>query len=80
MAGRSTWVEHQAEDRRRQQRTAQLIQTAAQRGTPLATLVTQARRATQRSVKFVRWLRQSLRDQLAEAAAGPQLKLLYAKL
>ena len=48
-------VENQAEDRRRQQRTAQLIATAAKLGTPRATLVTQARRATQRSGKFVRW-------------------------
>lgn len=73
-------VENEAEDRRRKQRTAQMIATAAKQGTPLSTLVTQARRATQRSVKFVRWLRQSLRDQLTEAAAVLQLKLLYAKL
>lgn len=73
-------VENQAEGRRRQQRTAQMIKTAAKQGTPLSTLVTQARRATQRSVKFVRWLRQSLRDQLTEAVAVLQLKLLYAKL
>lgn len=73
-------VENQAEDQRRNQRTAQMIQTAAQQATPISTLVIQARRATQRSVKFVRWLRQSLRDQLTEAAAVLHLKLLYAKL
>lgn len=73
-------VENQAEDRRRQQRTTRMIETSVQQRTALSTLVTQARRATQRSVKFVRWLRQSLRDQLAEVTAVLQLKLLYAKL
>ena len=33
---------------------------------PLSSLVLQARRATQRSVKFIRWIRQSLRDQVTE--------------
>ena len=73
-------VENHAEDQRRAQRTAQAVQTAARQKTPLSSLVGRARRATQRSVKFVRWLRQSLRDQLAEAAAVLQLKLLYATL
>ena len=73
-------VANQAEDQRRNQRTKQMIKTAAQQGTPISTLVIQTRRATQRSVKFVRWLRQSLRDQLTEATAVLQLKLLYAKL
>jgi Transposase DDE domain len=73
-------VENEAENRRRQQRTAQVIEMAAKQGTRLSTLVTQARRATQRSVKFVRWLRHSLRNQLTEATAVLQLKLLYAKL
>jgi Transposase DDE domain len=73
-------VENQAEDRRRNRRAAQLIQTTARQGTPVSTLGIQARRATQRSVKFIRWLRQSLRDQLTEATAVLQLKLLYAKL
>jgi len=73
-------VENQAEDQRRNQRTAQMIKTAAKQGTPISTLVIETRRATQRSVKFIRWLRQSLRDQLTEATAVLQLKLLYAKL
>ncbi len=53
---------------------------AARKRTRLPSLVVAARRATQRSVKFIRWLRQSLRDQLTEAAAVLRLKLLYAKL
>lgn len=35
---------------------------------------------TQRSVKFVRWLRQSIRDRVAEATAVPRLKASYASL
>jgi hypothetical protein len=44
----------------------------------LSTLVLQARRATQRSVKFIRWLRQSLRDHAAESTAILRLKAFYA--
>ena len=45
-----------------------------------STLRTGLRRATQRSVKFVRWLRQALRENLTEAAAVPRLTQLYASL
>ena len=41
-------------------------------------LVLRARRATQRSVKFVRWVRQSIRDHAAEAVAVLRLKALFA--
>lgn len=73
-------VENHAEDQRRSERTAHACAVAARQGTPLSSLVVQARRATQHSVKFVRWLRQSLRDQLTETTAVLQLTLLYAKL
>ena len=73
-------LQNQAEDQRRARRTAQAVQSAAQHQTPLSSLVAGARRTTQRSVKFVRWLRHSLRDQLAEAAAVLHLRLLYASL
>ena len=43
-------------------------------GQPRSTLLLGARQATQRSVKFVRWLRQSLRDHTAEAIAVLRLK------
>jgi hypothetical protein len=39
-----------------------------------------ARRATQHNVKFLRWLRAAIRDQLAEAPALLRLKALYATL
>ena len=73
-------VENQAEDRRRSQRTTQAVEAAARNRTQLSSLLWPARRATQRSVKFIRWLRHSLRDHLAEATAVLRLKLLYAQL
>lgn len=47
---------------------------------PLTTLRQELRRATQRSVKFLRWLRQALQENLAEEAAVPRLAQLYATL
>jgi hypothetical protein len=73
-------VTNVAEDKRRAQRTATLARHCAAAGQPLSALVLQARWATQRSVKFVRWVRQSLRDQAAEALAVPRLMALYATL
>ena len=73
-------VENHSEDKRRQQRMEQCVATSAKVGKPISTLILQARRATQRSVKFIRWIRQSIRDQVAEATAVPRLKLLYANL
>ena len=73
-------VTNAAEDQRRAQRTETMARQCAAAGQRLSALVVQARRATQRSVKFVRWLRQSLRDQAAEARAVPRLMALYATL
>ena len=73
-------VENQAEDERRTKRTTQTVAASARKRTRLPSLVVAARRATQRSVKFIRWLRQSLRNRLAEATAVLRLKLLYATL
>lgn len=73
-------VTNQAEDQRRAQRTETAARKCLQTGQPLSTLVLSARRTTQRSVKFIRWLRQSLRDQAAEAAAVLRLAALYATL
>jgi hypothetical protein len=69
-----------AEDQRRRKRMNVCAQASRRAGHPLSSLVLQARRATQRSVKFVRWLRQSIRHRLAEATAVLQLKVLYASL
>ena len=69
-------VTNQAEEQRRDRRTTEVSAPAARQGTPRSTLVVQARRATQCSVKFIRWLRHSLRAQLTEATAVLHLKLL----
>ena len=55
-------------------------QAARQAGTPLTTLRHGLRRAMQRSVKLLRWLRQALRENLAEEAAVSRLTQLYATL
>lgn len=67
-----------AEDRRRDQRIKTAKQFSAKSGWPLSSLFVQARRATQRSVKFIRWLRHALREKLTETAAVLRLKQLYA--
>jgi len=71
-------VTNQAEDKRRAKRTKGAAKKCAAAGQPLSALVARARRATQRSVKFVRWIRQSIRDQAAEAVAVLRLEALYA--
>ncbi len=73
-------VTNQAEDKRRANRTKTDGKRCAAAGQPLSKLVLAAQRATQRSVKFVRWVRQSIRDQAAEAAAVLRLGALYATL
>jgi hypothetical protein len=73
-------LENTAEDQRRQQRTQAARRSAARMGRSLPDLIIQARRATQRSVKFIRWLRHALREKLTEAAAVFRLKQLYASL
>ena len=73
-------VSNEAEDERRQERVKQLEKSARQAGREISSLRLSARRATQRSVKFVRWLRQALRENLAEGDAVPRLTSLYATL
>ena len=73
-------VQNHAEDQRRRERRKEHQQIARSNGQLLSTLVTRALSATQRSVKFVRWLRDALRYQLAEATAVLRLKQLYAAL
>ncbi len=73
-------VTNQAEDNRRAERMKEAAEKCAEAGQPLSTLVANVRRATQCSLKFVRWVRQSIRDNVTEATAVPRLKLLYATL
>lgn len=69
-----------AEDQRRRERIESVRAAGAGTGLPIASLLLQLRRATQRSVKFIRWLRHALRDRLTEAVAVARLKALYAML
>lgn len=71
-------IQNRPEDRRRIQRTTQAQEQALQAGRPLTTLVRASRRATQCCVKFIRWLRSALRDQLTEDVAVDRLQTLYA--
>jgi hypothetical protein len=73
-------IRNEAEDKRRQQRSQTAANACARAGKPLSTLVSQARTTTQRSVKFIRWVRQSLRDHVAEAVALLRLQAFYAAL
>jgi hypothetical protein len=73
-------VRNTAEDQRRNQRIDVAERTCAERRWPISSLVLQARRATQRSVKFIRWLRHAIRDRLAESLAVARLRELYAVL
>ncbi len=73
-------VSNAAEDRRRAKRVAELQRISAQAGRATSTLLSSARRASQRSLKFIRWLRHALQENLTEAAAVPHLTTLYASL
>ncbi len=69
-----------AEDKRRARRQSALAEQAALMKRAIPTLLLTARSATQRSVKFIRWLRHAIRERLAEEAAVPRLRQLYAQL
>ena len=71
-------VTNEAEDRRRERRMSWAERAARMAGRAISRVLLRAREATQRSVKFIRWLRGALRDRDTEAAAVPRLKELYA--
>ena len=73
-------VTNTAEDNRRARRQSELAEQAGIIGRAIPTLLLTARTATQRSVKFIRWLRHAIRERLAEEAAVPRLRQLYAHL
>lgn len=73
-------VKNTAEDKRRAQRLNEAERACAEAKQPLSSLVLAVRRATQRSVKFIRWLRHAIREKLAEADAAAHLRTFYATL
>ena len=77
---REQGVINKAEDARRTQRAASLESRAEDRGLEVSSLLLAVRKATQRPVKFVRWLAASIAQNLAEAAAVPRLIASYQRL
>ena len=77
---RAHGVQNIAEDRRRETRLDELKDIAAQTCRGLSSLLLSGRRATQRSIKFLRWLRHALATNLAETLAVTRLRRLYARL
>lgn len=77
---REQGVVNKAEDERRAQRAALLESRAEDRGLEVSSLLLAARKTTQRSVKFVRWLVASIAQNLAETAAVPRLLASYQSL
>lgn len=73
-------IRNRPEDQRRAKRLSTLKEISAAAGRAMSSLLQTGRDATQRSVKFIRWLRSSLRDRLAEDAAVIYLRRLYASL
>jgi len=73
-------VTNQAEDQRRQKRMDTAVPACRKTGHALSTLLVEAQNATQRSVKFIRWVRQSIRAHATEAIAVLRLRGLYATL
>ena len=73
-------IHNRPEDQRREKRLATLAEFSAAAGRAISTLLRTGRNATQRSVKFIRWLRHALREKLAEAVAVNHLRRLYSTL
>lgn len=73
-------IHNRPEDERRAKRISTLEEISTAAGRAMSSLLRTGRDATQRSVKFIRWLRSSLRDRLTEEAAVVHLRRLYATL
>ena len=71
-------VENHAEARRREKEQTKAQARALEAGRIIPTPVLALKRFSQRSVKLIRWLRSSLLDRLAYAAATTRLTALYA--
>ncbi|MBU6401383.1 MAG: transposase [Verrucomicrobia bacterium] len=71
-------LQNNPEDQRRRQRVKSAARECARTGSPLSVLVMRVRKATQRSVKFIRWIRRAIREECTEAAALAHLRHLYA--
>ena len=73
-------VEDTAEEQCRKKRIEERQRTAAKAGRDVSSLLLDVRKATQRTVKFVKCLRHPVREQPKETTAVPHLSLLLASL
>lgn len=73
-------IRNEAEDKRRARRREVDEQVVVEAGGFKETLAARVAEATQRSVKFIRWLRMCLRQKLTAEAAEPILQASYASL
>lgn len=73
-------IQNVAEDRRREERQGLAAAMARAAGRVVSLVLLRARKATQRSVKFIRWLQGELLGRLAEVVAVTRLRQLYATL
>ena len=73
-------LRNEAEDARRAKRRQAEVRILEKTGGTMRHLAARAASATQRSVKFIRWLRMSLRTRLTVEAATPILRVSYASL
>lgn len=71
-------ITNEAEDRRREQRMSLAERAARMAGRAISRALLRAREVTQRSVKFIRWLRDALQRHLTKATAVRRRKELYA--
>lgn len=73
-------IENRAELKRKEKRLYKAIASAEENGTILPLHLRDIRRFTQRSVKFVRWLRNNLFNQASWHDAAAFLKVNYSTL
>jgi len=71
---------NQVEEERKGKERQKIKEKANAQGRAVSTLLLNACQATQRSVKFIRWLRGGLRKSVTAAAALPRLVALYAEI
>ena len=71
---------NQAENRRREKRQLEVRRVARKSGRKVSSLLLSLRRASQRSVKFIRWLRGGMKSGATVEQAVPILMASYATL
>ncbi|MDB4798864.1 transposase, partial [Verrucomicrobia bacterium] len=73
-------IRNEAEEERKIQQRQNLATKVRESGRQISSLLENACKATQRSVKYIRWLRGYLRDRVAASVALPFLRSLYAEI